>query len=319
VSVGLLLLLLSRIEALDVAAALAGARLGPLAATAGLLGLALHAKARRWTVIVRALPGPPAKPRAVRDAYYAGVLANSTLPARLGELGKAGLLARESGLPLPAILSTVLLERVLDVSVLATFLGLALLLGELPQGLPAWVAQTARTLGLAAPLGVLALLAVATWSARWSADDARGPWGQLAARAAEGLALLRSPYRAGLAVVITAVVWSLEACAVAAALAAFGAHAPASGVVIQTAAAAFASGAPSAPSALGVHQWVTLLVLQPYGIEEAAAVATSLTVTATTLIWSAPLGLRGLWRLQGPGRTGPAPGPSPATASAIDP
>ncbi len=58
----------------------------------------------------------------------------------------------------------------------------------------------------------------------------------------------------------------------------------------------FAIATPSAPGGLGIHQWVTILVLAPYGVAEADAAAASLVLTLAVVFWAVPIGIHGLWR-----------------------
>ncbi len=84
-----------------------------------------------------------------------GYAVNNLLPARLGELARAGMLAERSGLPFVQGLSLTFLERVLDGLVM---LGLLLLaLAALPGVRPEWLEAT---LGLGAALFTTALLVV---------------------------------------------------------------------------------------------------------------------------------------------------------------
>ena len=95
---------------------------------------------------------------------------------------------------------------------------------------------------------------------------------------------------------LTAGAWTLEIFAVLVLLRAFGHDLPLAAGVMQTVGSAYAAAAPVAPGSLGVHQWVTVLILGPFGVSEGAATAASLLQTVFVLVWTLPLGLFGLWR-----------------------
>lgn len=88
-----------------------------------------------------------------------GYAVNNILPARLGELARAGMLAQRSGLPFAQSLSVTVLERVLDGLVMLGLLAFTYAL--LPVG--GWVAATlelgAIVFGIALAVTLLAVLA----------------------------------------------------------------------------------------------------------------------------------------------------------------
>jgi hypothetical protein len=111
---------------------------------------ALWLRAERWRVLARGVAEVPAGP-AFR-ATAVGYLVNNILPLRVGELVKVWWLAREIRASAPALLGTVLLERVIDMVFL---LGMAsLVIGN----------EVGRGVLLAAALGPLvATLALRRW------------------------------------------------------------------------------------------------------------------------------------------------------------
>lgn len=60
------------------------------------------------------------------SATFIGTLANNLLPARLGEVVRAWVLARREGVPVPTVLASVVVERLLDVVAALVLLGFAL-------------------------------------------------------------------------------------------------------------------------------------------------------------------------------------------------
>ncbi|MCB9764726.1 MAG: flippase-like domain-containing protein [Alphaproteobacteria bacterium] len=293
VSAVLLALLLLRVDAAEVTAAFAAARPGWLALTLALHLGVLSLKAVRWGVVLDAVPHGPRPRWLTFDALFLGYFGNYVLPAKLGELGRSALYSDRSGLPLTATLATILFERLVDAAVLVAAFYVVVLSGALPFALPAWMETSARTAGLAALAGLLGL----AWVAR------RGPLqGRLATlqrhveAALSGLAPLRDARVIGITVAWTALIWSVEAASIGTVLRAFGHPLPAAGAVVQMVISSFAIAAPSAPGGLGIHQWVTVLVLDPWGVPAADATAASLVMTFAVVLWVVPLGLAGLWR-----------------------
>ena len=67
--------------------------------------------------------------------------------------------------------------------------------------------------------------------------------------------------------------------------------------MLQVVISSFAIAAPSAPAGLGIHQWVSLLILNGvFAVQEADAFVIGLVVTGSVIVWTVPLGLFGLFR-----------------------
>lgn len=146
-----------------------------------------------------------------------GYAVNNLLPARLGELARAALLSRRTGLPFLQSLTVTFVERCFDVLVLLAFAGLAL---SLPGTRPAWAWDAFR---LAAAFGALAgaclVLAVASPSlvhqvtsvtCKAIAPGSLGPALAAADRITHGLAPLRDPHLALRVLVASVVIWAFE-------------------------------------------------------------------------------------------------------------
>jgi uncharacterized membrane protein YbhN (UPF0104 family) len=311
VSAVLLGLLFWRVDVREVAEALAGARLGLLVAAACVYLCALFGKALRWGIVLGSIEHPSgatlrARRRLVVDALFLGFLGNYVLPARLGELARAALYSRKSGVALGSVITTIVFGRLLDAIVLAAmFFGMLQFL-PLPPGLPPWVNVGTRTVGGAA----LVVMAVLLVGVRWLPTEPPLPgrrglewlWDaalRLGVTVRDGLAIGRQAGRASAAVLTTFGIWIVEAAAFSILLLAFGHPIPIAGAILQMVGAAYASAAPSAPGALGIHQWVTVLALAPFGVPETSATAASLVATGYVLIWTVPFGLLGLWRQGG--------------------
>ena len=83
-------------------------------------------RARRWVIMLRPL-GIYAGQWETFWAVHLGYFANLALP-RMGELARAGTLAKRLNAPLEKVLGTIITDRLLDVVILAIFMGIGFLL-----------------------------------------------------------------------------------------------------------------------------------------------------------------------------------------------
>lgn len=119
---GLLWLSLRGADVRAVATTLRGASWGWLVPMAVLLVGSVVLRAWRWRVLLNALPGGPPPPLpVVTGATFVGYLVNYAAP-RAGEMVRAANVSARSPLPFPAVVGTVVAERVLDVFSLAVAL-----------------------------------------------------------------------------------------------------------------------------------------------------------------------------------------------------
>lgn len=269
---------------------------------AGVLSL----KVLRWNIVLAALPSPGTRPPwLVFDALFLGYFGNYALPAKLGEVGRSLLYSRRSGTAFPSVFATIVFERLLDALVLIGGFYAVVLLVEIPVSLPAWV-DLSLQVAAAITIALLVVLYL-FWrhlpeevAEDGNAENTRGRFtGRLARIAASfrsGLAILARPRIGAHALLWTIVIWTTEAFSVWLCLQSFGVDIHWSAPVLQMVITSFAIATPSAPGGLGIHQWVTILVLAPYGVADADAAAASLVLTIAVIFWSVPLGLHGLWR-----------------------
>ncbi|HVP31940.1 MAG TPA: lysylphosphatidylglycerol synthase transmembrane domain-containing protein [Myxococcota bacterium] len=282
VAIGILALLLSRLPTGALGAAVA--RVSPalwLASVAGFL--AGHAvTAAKWGLLVWAAGATPT-PREVARAHAAGLFANLCLPSLVGgDVVRLGLLVRGGHRTGPVALAT-LADRVIDTAALVALAALGAAL------LPTALDPAAR----AALLGGAALLAGATFgglAALWLVPPARWPrpLDRAAHRAREALAELFD--RPGVALVAFALSVAVQAGFVAINVA----LGRATGIEIATAAwllvsplAKLTALLPVSLGGIGVREATYVVLLAPFGVAAAPAVAQS-------LLWQAVLIAGGL-------------------------
>lgn len=284
VSVALVWLLLRYVRPASVIEALRNASLPILACAVLVHGVQLLLRVQRFAGLVGE---SGLASRAAFDSVFVGWLSNLALPAKAGELARPLAYRSWTGMDLPAIVAAVVVERALDLVLLGALFTGALALG-LPESLPGWVSPTAWiATGLAA-----AGLVVGAVLLRTVEPEREGLLGRFRA----GLLSLGGVRSFLPALAWSTLIWFLEVVGVVLTLRAVGAEpdaiVTASAVVVV--ATTLAVAAPAAPGGLGVEQWVTVLVLAPFAVEHAAAVAVSLLVLFEAVIWIAPVGLLAL-------------------------
>ncbi len=181
-AVGLLYLSLREADFGAVAAALRDASWGWLVPMAVLSFLSVAIRAWRWHLLLGALPADGARPTLglTLGATFIGYLVNYAAP-RAGEVARAANVSARSGLSFPAVVGTVVAERVLDVVSLAVALVLVVALyGDrvafITEGLGQAVAAALAGLSVTVVVvGALALAALVAVAVRIARRQARGP------------------------------------------------------------------------------------------------------------------------------------------------
>lgn len=290
-------LLLALVDLEAVGTAFRRARPSLLLAAVPLVVTSLVTRTRSWQHLLAVeVPMGPAF-----AALNQGYLVNALLPLRLGDLARSLLLARDRGLPTLRVLSSVLLERTLDLTfVLALLLASSGLLGVLPG--PA-LAIALVPLQLAAVF--LALLLAARHRVRLQArlEGSAGRWRTLRRFALDtlaGLAVLDRPGRLVRAAAWLAFTWvqALALCWLC--LAAFVPEPSLLHVAFGLAVSALGIALPSSPAGLGVVEAAWTAALGLVGVDPAAALAFAIT---SHLLTTAVVVLLGGWALARRGAT----------------
>jgi len=249
--------------------------------------VSLAARAEAWNAILgAALAGESRVPRRLTArATIIGVLMSASLPARLGEVVRALVVAGrlgQVGERLPLVAGTIASQTVLNLLALAA-LGTCVLAGGLVRG-----SEGALALVTLIPAGALAAGVCATALVRWdvlSRGRARGPLAPASAFLSQlrsGLADFRRPRAGLLAAAAQLGAWALQLLACYALLVAFGLDARAG--LGGAAAVLFAVNAtavlPGLPSNIGVFQAACVAVLAAYGVRYGEALAYGVSLQA---------------------------------------
>lgn len=279
---------------------------------------ALIAKVRRWGLLLRGSDcdlregeganDDPARRFLVRDAVFLGWLGNLVLPAKTGEMVRPLLYSRRARMPFTRIFGTVVLERSVDLLVLAAAFWAAVAFLPEPHSLPPEVLAPSRLAGI----GALVLLVSLGVLWKLGPPESNPEAGQASATGLGRIRELIATFRSGLAsfqrprmlfgvVGWTAVSWSLEIVGAWLCLLVFKVKLTAAwtAATVHVVATTVAVSAIPVPAGLGVEQAVTLAVFKPFSegaLASDTVVAVSLVLTLASIFWVVPLGLLGMWR-----------------------
>lgn len=278
-------------------ATLRGARLGliPIVLTLQILGIGLRARA--W----QSLLGGVSYRRAF-SALNEGYLLNNLLPVRLGELARSYLVRKGATFGTAHALGSVIVERLLDVTI-----ALAALLLTLPRlAAPAWTRDMATGVGVALTVGVVIVAALLLSRRTGPAILSRlpGAAGRSLPRIAEGL--MNGLYTAGnLPRLVPGALWLLAGWIVAwiqleLYLRMFGATGNPVVWMFALSVIAFGGAVPSSPGALGVYELAGSAGLRAVGYATEVALSVAVTAHVTQIVVT---GVLGGWFLAREGET----------------
>ena len=256
-----------------------------LLAILGVVAIQAVIRAWRWSLLI-----PPSadgsRPSTLRllPPMLVGYLGNAVLPARLGEPMRAVIASRREGIGTTEALGSVLVERLVDIAMLAIFGFVAALL----VGGPAWILQVLGIAAAGGAVGMLVLLTVGLDPLLRLADrlglGRRPAVRDLTARfvATLGGKARRGPLLAAAGISIVA--WILDA-------GSFWLAARAVGVDLAYLAAAVVDGisvlgtaVPSAPGYVGTFELAASGTAGALGVPGAQALALAVIVHVVTLV-----------------------------------
>jgi uncharacterized protein (TIRG00374 family) len=228
-----------------------------------------------------------------------GYLINNVLPLRLGEVARSFLLSRKTALEFLQVLSTILIERALDLILAAGFL-----LISLPFVVDAsWASQAAVGAGVVVLAGLAGLFLMARYREwvmrqferflqRWPALKMFGS--QQLSAFLEGLEVLTDTKRFLTAVLWMAANWFFAFLQFYVLLLAFFPEAEPIWAVFTLGFVAMGMAAPSSPGALGVMELAYVTALSFFGADQSASFAAALIARLANNIVTGVLGAYGL-------------------------
>ena len=252
-------------------------------------------------VVWRALLRAKAPYRDVFLTLNAGYLLNNFLPLRLGELGRAVLLSRKTGLTFMEVLPTIVIERVLDLAFLAIILFSAL---PFVAGAPDTLKQAAYVASGLVVVGLFSLYLLArnhVWALNvFEKMGRRGPivqrFGRLLKSLFEGLAMLTDGWLFVRVLGLMAINWSIAIVQVLVILLAFFPHAQVVWAMFGLGAAAFGGAIPALPGGVGTFEGVMGAAVLLVSGEEARSFAAAIVTHVLNYLVTGIIGIYALAR-----------------------
>ena len=289
ITAGAIYLALRGVDIGDAGDALADSNLLWLVPASAALAVALALRALRWWSLFDAAHRPPL--RAVTRALFIGFFFNNILPVRAGELLRVIALHRRAGTPRAEGLSTVVVERLLDVLAL-----LFLLFASYPL-LPeiSWL-RTAALFGAVVVAAVSVIVFVIVRyderAIHWLLSPLRRlPIAGVAERleiaagnATRGLVAIRNPRVALEAMALTLASWIVLALSCWILFEAFSLDLPLVAGLLVLVTINLSLILPSAPAAIGVFEYATVIALKAFDVPRAEALSYGLVLHLLNLV-----------------------------------
>lgn len=303
ISLALVTALVMSLDLGAVRAALGRAQPGPLALATLVYCALFPLRGLRWSLLLE--PLAPVSPTLATRGFLVGFMANNVLPARLGDVVRALVLAREARVPRSATFATVLLEKVFDGVTVVGILGLALALVPVAPDRAAQLRAVAGLMGLVfgGALTVCVLLAAMEGPTLARARRVLTPLPDrvgeallnLLGKLASGLHVLRRPRRTAAILGLSITIWGLEVVVYGFVAGALGAALPFWGLALVMAILTLGLTAPSAPGFVGVFEALVIPALGLLGVPPEEAAAFALLLHAIHYVPGTLLGLAAAW------------------------
>jgi uncharacterized protein (TIRG00374 family) len=258
----------------------------PLAMAAYLLGHVVRGV--RCKMIVADLA--PISLLSATNVVVLGYGANNILPARLGELARAGMLAQRTGLSYVQCLTVTFLERILDAIIILVLFVLAASRRELPG----WVRDVSEVATVIVSMAALVVLAAvllpsllpraATHLTARLHERLGGRLVSTAYDIVQALSPLRRPARAAGVLSLSLLVWICEAGLFLAVLPAFGLVAAPALATLAMSMTNLGILAPSSPGFVGPFHFFCAKAIETSGVGPAVALSYAITVHAAFFV-----------------------------------
>lgn len=307
ISLFLLFLLFRRIEIKQLAGAFVELDAKYLALAVFCIFVSYYFRALRWEYLLLPLKRCPMA--TVFPATIIGFMVNSLLPARIGELARAYLLAEKENLGKGSVLATLVLDRLADVLCLLALLLATLFLSDLPDASEkdreALIAGGQITLAFSFAVVLLLVLLrtkripLPTVNSRVFRNLPRST-AEKAIRGCDSFVHgIRLPVKVGNAVAITGstmVAWVFSVIPVDLLLRSFGIFLPVTASMLILVMLAFAVMVPVTPGYVGTYHYACFSALRAYHVPEGKALSLALIAHAVSFVPVILAGFYYLWK-----------------------
>jgi uncharacterized membrane protein YbhN (UPF0104 family) len=232
------------------------------------------------------------------------------LPARLGELIRAALLGIREAIPVPVALGSAILERALDVFVLALFGVVA----ATAVSAPGWVGSAAGTAALVGGLGLLTIAGTATVAVRWSGRG-HGPHApgrfpgahriaRIVGQTVAGGRIVDRPRAVILATLLTIATWVIDTGLIWCVARSIGIDLTPAGAMLVSVVAVLSTAIPTAPGYIGTFELAAVAAVGVSGVTGEAALAFAILAHLIAVLPLSIAGAISLWILGAPSLRG---------------
>jgi len=271
---------------------LEGARWSFVAAAAAINLLNTVVEAVRWRWLAMSAV-PQARLRSALTGVVAGTLGNVVFPLKMGDGLRALVFGQAEQVPLAEAISTVVLDRLLDVSVFALLATVTSLVAPVPDD----VELVVRTVLVGAVIGIGVLYAMARRERRgWHVDS--GTPGRVRTelrRFAHGLSALRRSAYLGPALAMAVLSWGLKLALVETMLQAFNLHLATSAPAVVLTIINVGIAVAQTPANAGSFELASMTALGIYAVPEDLALSFATVLHVAEVLPIVVIGLLMLW------------------------
>lgn len=265
---------------------LAQAQPGWIAVSLGFVALAYSLKIYRWVAMLRSL-GSTVRLREAAVPFLGGVAFNNVLPFRAGDVIRVVAFQRFTGIPASGQVGSLVLERLLDLFVLMTFLFATisyLQADMLDEALLAGLKLAALAVAGAIILFVSAP-GLIRMSVKWAERRAPKlrPAGEALLRLSEAVSTLTRPLFVARITLISILAWLAEGGAFFAVGQALGIAATPEAALLALSVGTLSTIIPSSPGYVGTFHYFTARTLSGLGASEIGAAAFAILIHA--ILW----------------------------------
>lgn len=244
--------------------------------------------------------------RIVFWATTVGYLGNSILPARAGDIIRSIIVSYWAGVSKSVVLTSVVVERIAEVSGIAL---ISLLTLSLTKEVPGWISSAMKPMAVLAGVGVATLFFVPHVGDRLAKSlpnlpvpfNYRNRVMHSTQQVLRGFRTLHRVPQMIRLIVATSVIWFLETLFTILIAQALGLTFSALTALLLLCALSLASVVPSTPGYVGIFQFVAVTLLTPFGVSADAAIAYIVVFQLIQYVVVAFWGSIGLWRLSASG------------------
>ena len=292
VSVFFLYLAFRRIDPNKMGQALGAVRYPFLLIALLLLFLSHWLRAKRHRYFLE--PIKPISTGSLFSALMVGYMANTLLPAHLGELVRAVLIGQKERIPKVSVLATIAVERIVDVFCLLILMGMTFIAYPFPEEIRL---SGYLTFVFAAVLGAFFLflkkrpdkaLSLVEAVSRPLSKKISDKLVELLGSFRDGLVPLQQPWHYAIVALLSVLVWACYAGLFFVTLYAFDFvetyHLPWSASLVVLVITTVSIVVPSSPGYVGTYHWLCMVALRLFGVSESPALSFAIVAHAISVL-----------------------------------